>query len=128
MAANGIAQGPANPFHDTQSTFAPEAQLGYFNHFGASSWLWGVKFKYEYVGHTSTERGIIVPQSGSFTPSGLVPFAGGTSLSGNVVIQSIQTRVDHELALLAFLGHSFGNSNVYLGGRSGAVWNENRHL
>ena len=113
LIASGQAGGPANPFHDTQSTFAPEAQAGYFSHFANSSWLWGVKFRYKYLGVTSTDRLADSPQTGSFTNTGAAPAA--TSFTGNVVIQSSQTRLNHELAFLAFLGHSFANTNVYLG-------------
>jgi hypothetical protein len=113
LIASGQAGGPANPFHDTQSTFAPEAQAGYFSHFANSSWLWGVKFRYKYLGVTSTDRLADSPQTGSTTNTGAAPAA--TSFTGNVVIQSSQTRLNHELAFLAFLGHSFANTNVYLG-------------
>jgi opacity protein-like surface antigen len=112
LVANGIAQGPGDPFHSLQATFAPEAQAGYFRHFGDSSWLWGAKLKYKYLGTTATDQGLIVGQTGSFTPVG-----GGaaTPLSGNVLIQSTQTSIEHELSALAFLGHSFTSSTVYLG-------------
>jgi opacity protein-like surface antigen len=112
LVARGYAEGPANPFHDANSKFTPEAQAGFFGHFADSNWLWGVKFKYKNLKLTSTERDVIVPQIGSFTAVG-----GGPSgpLTGNVLIQSIQTSINHELALLAFLGHSFMNSTVYLG-------------
>jgi opacity protein-like surface antigen len=112
LIANGIAQGPGNPFHDNLNAFAPEAQLGWFGNFANSSWLWGAKVRYKYLGITSTERGLIIPQTGGF-----IPTDGGapSSLTGNVIIESFQTRIDHELALLAFIGHSFASTNVYLG-------------
>jgi hypothetical protein len=59
LVAYGHAEGPANPFHDTQSTLAPEAQVGYFGRFADSSWLWGVKFQYKYLGITSTDRDLL---------------------------------------------------------------------
>jgi hypothetical protein len=113
LVAFGQAGGPANPFHDNQSTFAPEAQAGYFSNFANSSWLWGVKFRYKYLGITSTDRLVDSPQTGSFTNTGAAP--ANTSFSGNVIIQSSQSTINHELAFLAFLGHSFGSANVYLG-------------
>jgi opacity protein-like surface antigen len=113
LVAFGQAGGPANPFHDNQSTFAPEAQAGFFGNFANSSWLWGVKLRYKYLGITSNDRLVDSPQTGSFTNTGAAP--ANTSFTGNVVIQASQMRVEHELALLAFLGHSFGSTNVYLG-------------
>jgi hypothetical protein len=113
LVASGQAGGPANPFHDNQSTFAPEAQAGFFSHFGNSSWMWGAKFRYKYLGITSTERLVDAPQTGSFTNTGAAP--ANTSFTGNVIIQQSQMRLDHEMVFLAFLGNSFGNTNVYLG-------------
>jgi len=113
LIAFGQAGGPANPFNDTKTTFAPEAQAGYFSHFANSSWFWGAKLRYKYLGTTSTDQLVDSPQTGSFTNTGAAPAA--TSFTGNVVIQSSQLRIDHELAFLAFLGHSFGNTNAYLG-------------
>jgi opacity protein-like surface antigen len=112
LVANGIAQGPGDPFHSLQSTFAPEAQAGYFRYFNDSGWLWGAKLKYKYLGTTATQQGLIVGQTGSSTPTG-----GGapTPLTGNVLIQSTQTSIEHELSALAFLGHSYTNGMVYLG-------------
>jgi hypothetical protein len=113
LVATGQAGGPANPFHDNQSTFAPEAQAGFFSQFGNSSWMWGAKFRYKYFGITSTQRLVDSPQTGSFTTTGAAP--ANTSFTGNVVIQQSQMRLDHEMVFLAFLGNSFGNTNVYLG-------------
>jgi opacity protein-like surface antigen len=111
--ANGIAQGPGNPFHDNLTAFAPEVQLGWFGQIAGSSWLWGAKVRYKYLGITSTERGLVIPQTGGFVPT--VPGVAPAPLTGNVLIDSFQTRIDHELALLAFIGHSFASTNVYLG-------------
>jgi Cation transporting ATPase, C-terminus len=38
LVAYGNAGGPADPFQDAQSDFAPEGQVGYFSHFSDSSW------------------------------------------------------------------------------------------
>jgi hypothetical protein len=113
LIAFGQAGGPANPFHDNQSAFAPEAQAGFFSPIGNSSWLWGAKFRYKYLGLTSTERLVDSPQTGSFTNTGAAPAA--TTFTGNVIIQQSQMRLDHEIVFLAFLGQSFGSTNVYLG-------------
>jgi hypothetical protein len=113
LVAFGQAGGPANPFSDTKSTFAPEAQAGFFSPFGNSTWLWGAKFRYKYLGTTSTSSLVDAPQTGSFTNTVAAP--ANTSFTGNVVIQQSQMRVDHELVFFGFLGQSFGNTSVYLG-------------
>lgn len=112
LTARGYAAGPGNPFHENQSGFAPEGQAGYFSHFANSNWLWGVKANYRYLGTTSTERGLIIPQFGGYVPAG-----GGaeTPLTGNVIIQTAETRIDHQSTFLAFVGRSFGTTTVYLG-------------
>ncbi len=113
LVAYGEAGGPADPFHDNQFTLAPQAQVGYLSHFSGSNWLWGVKFLYQYFGTTATDQNVVSPQSGSFTNTGSAP--ADTSFTGNVVIRSSQTSIDHELALMPFIGHSFMNGFAYLG-------------
>jgi len=41
--------------------------------------------------------------------------SGPDSFTGNVVIGSYRTRLDHEIAFMPFIGHSFARSYVYLG-------------
>lgn len=103
LVGTGIAGGPATPFHDLFSTFAPVAQTGYFQHFHHSNNLLGIKFLYKYLGSTSTENNIVSPQVGSFTTIG----GGGETFTGHFVMGSAQTTIDHELALLLYLGRSF---------------------
>ena len=109
QVAYGQAGGPASPFHDTQSSLAPEIQLGYFKHFANSHWLWGAKFFYTYPNTTSTNKPVDVPQSGSFTSNTQDTF------TGNVVIQSAQVSLDNEIALMPLIGRSFTNSVIYFG-------------
>jgi outer membrane protein W len=107
--ATGAAGGPANPRQDIESTLAPEAQVGYFAHFAGSSWLWGGKVVYRYVDATATQSDV-APQAGM-----LQTITGPDSFTGNVVIGSYRTKLDHELAFMPFIGHSFARSYVYLG-------------
>jgi hypothetical protein len=109
LVAVGAAGGPANPRQDTQSTFAPAAQLGYFAHFGTSDWLWGAKVFYRYLAATATTPDID-PQAGMLTT-----VSGTDSFTGHVVIGSYRTRLNHEIALMPFIGHSVARSYVYLG-------------
>jgi len=113
LVAYGQAGGPANPFHSTQSTFAPTAQLGFFRNRPSSNWLWGAKFSYRYLGTTFTDQNVNSPQTGAFTNTTGAP--SNTSFTGHVIIGSAQTAVNHELAFMPFLGRSFENSYVYLG-------------
>jgi hypothetical protein len=109
LVAFGSAGGPADPYSSTQSTFAPVAQLGYFQHLADSNWLWGVKFSYSYLAATSTNQSVVVPQVGSFTSS------NSSTFTGNVVVRSYQTSVSHQMTLVPYIGHSFERSFVYLG-------------
>ena len=109
LVAVGSAGGPANPLMDTQSTLAPVAQLGYFQHFANSKWLWGAKFSYSYLDATSAKDNVVVPQVGSFTSSTPDTF------TGNVVIGSYRASINHQMALMPFIGHSFEKSFIYLG-------------
>lgn len=111
LAATGSAGGPTNPYHETQSTFAPLFQLGYVDHLCNSCWLWGVKSTYRYLGLTSTENGLDSFQTGSFT------IVGGTTdnFTGHFVISSAQTSINHEIALIPFFGHAYKDSYAYFG-------------
>lgn len=107
--ATGAAGGPANPRESTEWTLAPEAQAGYFAHFGASDWLWGGKVAYRYVDATATSSDV-APQAGM-----LQTIVGTDSFTGNVVIGSYRTKLEHEFAFMPFIGHSFARSYVYAG-------------
>jgi hypothetical protein len=112
LASTGSAAGPANIHMNSQSTFAPAVQGGYFQHFAGSNWLWGAKFSYAHLGTTSTIKIALLPQTGSFTDTGSttpVPF------TGNAVVRPFQTIIEHQMALMPFIGHSFEQSFVYLG-------------
>lgn len=111
LVANGEAQGPAVPFRETDTTFAPQAQLGYFHHFANSDYLWGVKFLYQYVNLTLTDQDVVSPQSGVLTATPATP----DTFTGHAIIQSAQASLNHEFILTPFLGRSFKQSYVYLG-------------
>ncbi len=108
--ASGEAGGPATDYKSSQSTLAPGLQLGYFRHFPNSSLVWGAKFSYEYLGITDTDNAVNVPQAGNFTNNGQA-----TNFTGHVVVGSIQATLNHQLALMPFIGQSFKNSYVYFG-------------
>jgi len=94
LVATGAAGGPANPRQDTESTLAPAAQLGFFSHFAASNWLWGGKVFYQHPDATATTTDI-APQAGM-----LDTVSGPDTFTGNVVIGSYRTRLEHEIAFM----------------------------
>lgn len=108
---HGIAQGTGAPFYNTTNTLSPEIQAGYLKHFNGSSYLYGLKFSWQYLASTATNSNLYIPQLGqSISNTGTV-----SSLFGYVNGTSIQVTTNHELTLLAFLGQSFGNKYFYFG-------------
>mgnify|MGYP006275051195 CR=1 FL=1 len=109
----GTADGSTNNWDNSQSTFAPLGQIGYFAHFDDDTdWLWGAKFLYRYYGTTSSQYNVSVPQAGTFTSA---TTGAVTPFTGYEVINPAQTSVNSQLGLLAYIGKSFGNSRVYFG-------------
>ena len=113
LISTGSASGPGKIDMSTEPTFAPSVQVGYFNKFSGSDWLWGAKFSYSYLGATSTVRDALLPQAGANTATGSntpVPF------TGNAVVRYYQTRLKHQIALVPFIGRSFKQGFIYIGG------------
>ncbi len=110
--SSGAASDPASAFPGSQSGFAPAVQLGYFQHFEGTPWLWGAKFTYGYTGQTSTLNHVLNPQSGSFADQDTHE---STPFTGNVVLGSDQTSVNDQLALIPYFGHEFPNGFAYFG-------------
>jgi opacity protein-like surface antigen len=109
------------PLHLTQSTFAPEARIGYLNFFNHSDWLWGAKFSYEYLSITacsetalSLQHLDISPQNGYISQT---DSSGNTITSGQAIpqVNGFQTEVRHNLDLIPFLGHTLPKGYTYLG-------------
>lgn len=113
LVAFGTAVGPAVPFHNIQTTFAPDAQAGYFRNITGTDLFWGLKFAYKYLGVTFSDSNIIAPQAGSFTIVNPVPTVN--SLTGHALIGSAQTELTHEMFLMPYIGQSFNNTSIYLG-------------
>lgn len=111
VSSNGVGQGNGVPFHNTQNTFAPEVQAGYFKAIPNTAYRYGLKFSYQYLGSIATNANLYIPQLGQTTNN-----SGVTSpLFGYVDGKSIQVTTNHEMTLLAFLGQDFGNKYVYFG-------------
>lgn len=110
VLGHGTADGPPEtPTLSTKANIIPIVQLGYFQHFGDSDWLWGVKGSYSYQGDTLTEHNLIIPQLGTSSIPGVPGFTGFS------VIGSYDVFVDHQFILTPFVGRSFQNSFVYAG-------------
>jgi len=112
LTETGVASGDAYLSMPTRSTFVPSAQLGYFQHFDNSDWLWGGKIVYNYLGATSTVQNAILPQNGSSQ------FLGNPTpvpLTGYAVINSFQTTINHQVILAPMIGRSFEDGFVYGG-------------
>ena len=113
LIASGSAGGPAVPFSNTQTTFAPEAQVGYSRYFSENNdKLWGIKLQYRYLGITATDSDLVAPQDGAFTT--VAPAT--TTFTGRATLQSAQVQVEHELDLIPFIGAAFSNKGqAYIG-------------
>jgi hypothetical protein len=115
LLATGTAQGPGSVSMPDQSTFAPSALFGYFQHFAASHWLWGARLSYTYLGATSTVDRVRLPQKGEYTVYSNGQ-ASTTQFFGHAVAKSYETTIDHQIALTPFIGWSFERGFGYIGG------------
>jgi hypothetical protein len=107
ISSSATMEGPSSPFYGTTNNFSPEIQAGGYKHFSDSNHLWGLKFSYQYLGTVITRDNFTALQEGA---------VNGKLSIGNLLLGSSQTKVDHELLLLPFIGHSFTqNSQFYLG-------------
>src|SRR5262249_18834502 len=110
LFSTGTATGPpVTPTLKEKSDCVPLAQLGYFQHFGDSDWLWGVKYSYSYQDKTLAQDNLIIPQFGTSSGPNLPTFTGFS------VTRSYEVFMDHQMILLPFIGRSFKNSFVYAG-------------
>lgn len=105
----GNAGGPPVGF-DFSSTnaIAPAIQAGYFQKLQNSSYLWGAKLSYSYMGgSTSTTNRLLIPQFGTYP--------NGDSFTGNAVAQSFQKTIKHQISIIPYFGQSFDRSTIYFG-------------
>lgn len=106
--SSGQAGGPAVGIDmNTINAYSPSIQAGYFEKFQNSSYLWGAKFTYSYLGgSTATNDFIRIPQFGAF---------GNTSFTGNAIASSYQKTIKHQMSLVPYIGQAFDKGTVYLG-------------
>lgn len=112
LTSSGSAAGTSSPFYQNESKFSPHVQAGYLKYFKNDDNFWGAKFSYDYLNAHLSNDDMIIPQAGS-------NYKYGTQetiyFTGNYLVESVQTSINHELMLLAYVGHSFKNTKVYLG-------------
>lgn len=124
LLATGYAAGPGSVSMPRKSTFAPSANVGYFQHFAGSDWLWGARLSYTYVGASSTVDRVRLPQIGQYTQYNDDGTATTTPFFGHAVARSYETAIDHQIALTPFIGMSFERWLLYVGG--GATYSRTR--
>jgi outer membrane protein W len=107
--ASGVAAGPVTTSLSDQSNFAPTAQVGYFQHFEGSEWLWGAKFAYSWLGTTSRKLNLTIPQFGSSSNPAFGDF------SGQSVTGAYNVTINHQTTLMPLAGRSFERGFFYVG-------------
>ena len=109
LVTSGAAGGPAVGVDmNSVNAFSPSIQAGYFEKFQNSSYLWGAKFTYSYLGgNTATNDFIRIPQYGEY--------ANGNPFTGNAIASSYQKTIKHQMSFIPYLGQAFEKSTVYFG-------------
>lgn len=114
LIADGQAGGPPANFDRDDSGLAFAAELGYVQRWGDGPWLGGIKLSYKYLNLASDGHNVSIPQEGSFTTTVgtrvTIPF------TGFVPIRNSQIKIRNQLALIPYVGRSFGRFYVYAGG------------
>lgn len=102
----GTFAGGRESFHNRAQGFSLDAQAGYFKHFSASEWLWGLEFLYQYtnlkIRAPSFVRAIDVSDP-------------AVSTTDTISFGAIDAKVNDTLMLPAFIGRSYKNSFIYVG-------------
>lgn len=107
LTSSGSAGGPPLDLDlDSQWSFTPQVQLGYFDHFSGSSWLWGGKFSYNYLNSSSSRDDFLIPQFGTY---------GDEPFTGNAFVQSMEVSIGHQFSFIPYLGHEFERGFIYAG-------------
>ena len=116
---SGFAQWNTNVNLTPQLRIAPIGQINYFSHLGDSDWIWGSKFSYSYLDSRASQPNVLIPQFGAFNLSVEGNNSGYNrtqSFYGTGYLQSYQTSINHQMVLTPYIGRSFSNGFVYIGG------------
>lgn len=100
----GLFYGARGAYDDSVDRVAPMAQAGYFRSFNDNGWLWGLKFLYK---NSQLEVTRNTTSIHFFNPV--------ENVNNELVVEGFQTKMEHQLMLPLFIGHSFRNSFLYLG-------------
>ena len=109
LTSSGSATGTSSPFYQTENRFSPHVQAGYLKYLNHDQTFWGGKFSYDYLNTHLSNNNMTIPQVGSnykYATQETVYF------TGNYLVESVQTSINHELMLLAYIGHSFQNTQI----------------
>lgn len=106
----GSAAGSTSLSLPSAQQFGPSAQIGYFQNFDESNWIWGGKFTYNYIGSTSSKSPQLIPQAGGY-------YVGNTytPFTGNYVVRSYQQSLEQQISFVPYFGYSFQRSQLYFG-------------
>lgn len=110
LTSTGEADGPAipDPYLPSTSNVVPAGQFGYFSRFKGSSWLWGAKLQYAYLGTSSDPQVLAIPQYGTSTNQNNSSFSG-TSFN------TYSIKAGSQFALMPFIGKAFNRGYFYGG-------------
>ena len=107
--ASGIGSGETGVVFGPAKSISPSVQIGYFQKFQDSSYLWGTKFSYSYIGGSpATTYNVQLPQYGTF-PNGK-PLTGG-----DAVTSSYQKSITNQISLIPYFGKSLEKGMIYFG-------------
>ena len=112
LQSQGSAAGTSSAFFQNETQFSPHAQIGYLKHVNNELYFWGAKFSYDYLDGHLSDKDMTIPQGGAnniYTNQTINYF------TGNYLVESVQTAVNHELLLLGYVGHTLGHCKLYLG-------------
>ena len=108
-SASGIGSGETGVVFGPAKSISPSVQIGYFKKFEDSSYLWGTKFSYSYIGGSpATTYNVQLPQYGTF-PNGK-PLTGG-----NAVTSSYQKSITNQISLIPYFGKALEQGMIYFG-------------
>ena len=107
--ASGIGSGETGVVFGPAKSISPSVHIGYFQKFQDSSYLWGTKFSYSYIGGSpATTYNVQLPQYGTF-PNGK-PLTGG-----DAVTSSYQKSITNQISLIPYFGKSLEKGMIYFG-------------
>lgn len=114
LTTYGSAGGYSNPLPSSQTTFAPEVQIGFNRFLTGRKDYWGMKASYQFLNAHAVTYNVPIAQYGAYIDAGTGLLKSST-FAGKVVAESTQVNTNHQINLFALAGHSFNNFDLYLG-------------